>query len=331
MAETEGTETESSSESVAEWKRVSGGRPLVLVVLGKSGVGKSTLINKFLKLEGENECEAKDGASTTTRKVERKEKTKQEITIQMIDTPGLGGVDGIKVKKVLQDISKATNKQADTILYCVSMHPASHIDSSDTKIVRQLTSTFGSDIWRRTILCLTFANVCKPENDEVYKSRIESYAQQFQKALRQVNVFDIQVESVFSTTRLESKAAISVIPVGFDPEKRLPLNQNWSEQLFMEILQNRSNAKIIPSLFETTGILLPVAELGGSITIGTAVGAAIGTAIGLPFFGIGAVPGVAVGAAIGAAIGAVLPTAANNVKNKYMSWKTRRMDQRKVH
>ena len=323
MAEPE--TTLSSSEPVAQWKRDSGGRPLVLVVLGKSGVGKSTLINNFLELEDTNKCKADDGASTTTRKVERKEKPKQEITIQIFDTPGLGGVDSYSIKKVLKSVSDETNKQADAVLYCVSMHPASHIDSSDVKIVKQITSAFGTDLWRHTILCLTFANTCKPENDEVYKSRIESYAQQFQKALRQANVFDVQVQSVFSTTP-QKRAAIPTIPVGYDPKKQLPLSQNWSDQFFREIL-HRSDTKSIPSLLDMKGLLLPAAELGGSITIGTAVGAAIGTAIGLPLFGIGAVPGVAVGAAIGAAVGAVLPTTTYRVKNKYMSWKTKRMEQ----
>ena len=315
----------SSSEPVAQWKRDSDGRPLVLVVLGKSGVGKSSLINNFLELEDPNKCEANDGASTTTREVEKKAKTKQEIPIQMIDIPGLGGVDSSNTRKVLKDISKATNKQADVVLYCVSMHPASHIDTSDVKVIKRITSAFGTDLWSHTILCLTFANTCKIESDEVYKSRVESYAQQFQKALRRTNIFNVQVQSVFST-RSEKRVIIPVIPVGYDPKRQLPLSQNWSDQLFAEIL-NHSDAKSIPSLLDTKGILEPAAELGGSITIGTAVGAAIGTAIGLPLFGVGAVPGVAVGAAIGAAVGAVLPAATYRVKTKYMLWKTKRTDQ----
>jgi GTPase Era involved in 16S rRNA processing len=329
MAEPE--TTLSSSEAAAQWKRDSGGRPLVLVVLGKSGVGKSTFINNLLELEDANKCEANDGASTTTRTVERKEKTTQEITIQMLDTPGLGGVDSSSTKKVLKAISEATrarDKRADTVLYCVSMHPASHIDSSDVKIIKQITSAFGTDLWRHTILCLTFANTCKPENDEGYKSRVESYAQQFQKALRQANVFDVQVQSVFST-RPEKRAIIPAIPVGYYPKKQLPLSQNWSDQLLREIL-NLSDAKSIPSLLDKQGLLQPAAELGGSITIGTAVGAAIGTAIGLPLFGVGAVPGVAVGGAIGAAVGTLLPTATNKIKNKYMSWKTKKMEHQLV-
>ena len=321
MAEPE--TTLSSSEPTAQWKRGSGGRPLDLVVLGKSGVGKSTLINNFLELEDTNKCEANDGASTTTRAVERKEKTREEITIRMLDTPGLGGVDSSSARKVLKAISERANKQADVVLYCVSMHPASHIDSSDVKIIKQITSAFGTDIWRHMILCLTFANTCKPENDEVYKSRVESYAQQFQKALRQANIFNVQVQSVFST-RPEKRAIIPAIPVGYYPNKQLPLSQNWSDQLLGEIL-NLSDAKSVPSLLDMQGLLLPAAELGGSITIGTAVGAAIGTAIGLPLFGIGAVPGIAVGGAIGAAVGAFLPTATNRVKNKYLSWKARKM------
>ena len=321
-------ESETTLSSTAQWKRDSGGRPLDLVVVGKSGVGKSTLTNNFLELEDANKCEANNGASTTTRAVERKEMTRQEITIQMLDTPGLGGVDGSSTRKVLKAMSEGANKQADVVLYCVSMHPASHIDSSDVKIIKQITSAFGTDLWRHTILCLTFANTCKLESDEVYKSRVESYAHQFQKALRQANVFNVQVQSVFST-RPEKRAIIPAIPVGYYPNKQLPLSQNWSDQLLREIL-NLSDAKSVPSLLDMQGLLLPAAELGGSITIGTAVGVAIGTAIGLPLFGIGAVPGVAVGGAIGAAVGAFLPTATNRVKNKYLSWKARKMEHQLV-
>ena len=318
----------SSSAPAAQWNEDSGHRPLILVVLGQSGVGKSTLINNFLELEDGDKCEASDGPSTTTRGVERKEKRRQEITIQMFDTPGLGGVDSSDTKKALKCVSKETNKHADAVLYCVSMHPgASRIDSSDVKVIKEITSAFGSDLWRHTILCLTFANTCKPENDELYKSLVDSYAQQFQKALREANVFDVQVQSVFSTRPAAIPTVIPAIPVGYDPKKPLPLSQDWSDQLLSDILI-RSDAKFIPPLLDMKGILLPAAELGGSITTGTAVGAAIGTAIGLPFLGVGAIPGVAVGAAVGGMIGAVFPVTTNNrVKNKYTSWETKRRDQ----
>ena len=320
----------SSSSNVSQWRRDSNGRPLVLVLLGKSGVGKSTLINNFLDLKKEERCETGDGASTTSLEVVTKEKVKEDIIVQAIDTPGLEGVGKISSRKVVKDVAKepTANNGVDVVLYCISIHPASHIDSSDVKIIDLLTSTFGSEIWRHTILCLTFANLRQPKNDDNYKLLIESYAQQFEKALWQANVFDVQVRSIFSTTPeiAQSKKTIPAIPVGLDPKKSLPLNSNWSDQLFNELLKQSNPKSAAPQLLEPVGILLPAAELGGSITTGTALGAAIGTAIGFPIFGIGAIPGVAVGALIGGVVGAMLPMTTTKVRNKYLSWKAKKMN-----
>ena len=260
MAEPSGTML-SSSVPAAQWNEDSGHRPLILVVLGQSGVGKSTLINNFLELEDRDRCEASDGPSTTTRGVEKKEKRREEIVIQMFDTPGLGGIDTPYTKEVLKRVSLETNKHADAVLYCVSMHPASRMDSSDVKVIKEITSAFGGDLWRHTILCLTFANTCKPENDEAYKSRVDSYAQLFQQALREADVFDVQVQSVFSTRPAAIPTVIPAILVGYDPKKPLPLSQEWSDQLLRDILI-RSDAKSISPLLDMKGILLPAAELG---------------------------------------------------------------------
>ena len=68
-------------------------RRLVLVVAGKAGVGKSTVINNLLGLKGEKAAKAKRGARSVTTNVEYYEEKVHGITVRIIDTPGLEAID----------------------------------------------------------------------------------------------------------------------------------------------------------------------------------------------------------------------------------------------
>lgn len=301
------------TNTLEAWSREAGERPLTMVVVGKSGAGKSTLINNFLELEKDEMCPTGSGASVTTLEVVIKENVKKDVTIRMIDTPGLGGIDEIRAKDIFKDLSKITNQKADVIVYCMSIHPSSCIDSTDTEIIRAITSAFGSEIWRHTILALTFAGW--PNTSEIssseYRSRVCNYASAFQEALRKANVHKLSVKSALSEeVPPQSIPAVPIEGVVIENSLNDDSCSQWTNALFMEALK-KSNPKAVRTqlkLSDGSSPVVQVAELGGSIAAGTAVGAAIGTAIGAPFLGIGIIIGVAVGAVVGAAVGSLIPT-----------------------
>ena len=308
------------TNALEAWSREAGERPLTMVVVGKSGAGKSTLINNFLELEKDEMCPTGNGASVTTLEVVIKENVKKDVTVRMIDTPGLGGIDEIRAKDVFKDLSKVTNHKADVIVYCMSIHPSSCIDSTDIDIIRAITSAFGPEIWRHTILALTFAG--QPNTSEIssseyqssseFQSRVCNYASAFQEALRKAKVCKISVKSALSGE--VPPQSIPAVPIeGVAIENSLNDDNScsqWTNTLFREALK-KSNPKAVRTqlkLSEGSSPVVQVAELGGSVATGTAVGAAIGTAIGAPFLGIGIIVGVAVGAVVGAAVGSLIPT-----------------------
>ena len=304
------------NKALDEWTRESSGRPLVIVTVGKSGAGKSTLINNFLELERDEMCITGDGASTTTRHITMIQKVKQNVIVQVVDTPGLGGVDEIRTVNVFKDLSNLTNQKADILLYCVSIHSSACIDSTDVAIIRAITSAFGPRIWLHTILALTFADVTSHSKSTTdYKARICNHVKIFQKALHRANVHNMSVHPVFSKEM--QLGSIPAIPVGCSPSE-LPLGSNWTNQLFMEALKRSNPKRSIPLLeINKPSHIVQLAEFGGSVLAGTAVGAAVGTAIGAPFMGIGIIIGSAVGAVVGGTIGSVLPTVIKTFHTRY--------------
>ena len=297
------------NRAIEEWKKRSNGSPLVIAVVGKSGVGKSTLINNFLGLKGDNLCATGDGASTTTLKIATKKSKKQNITIHMIDTPGLGGINEISMVDVCKDLTREADQKIDVLIYSVSKHPSACIDTTDVGIIRTLTSILGPEIWFRTILALTYADAAalsiKREQDN---TQIRGYATSLQKALDKAGVVNVTVQSESSK---KDPSSIPVIPVGYS-SLELPLSSNWINQLFVQVLE-KSNPKTVHIPMSQA---IKAAEFAGSVVAGVAIGAAVGTVIGAPFFGIGIIIGPVVGAVVGAAAGSILPVAAKVVQRR---------------
>ena len=301
---------------IEEWKQRSNGRPLVIAVVGKSGVGKSTLINNFLGLKGNDLCTTGDGASTTTLKIATKQSKKQNVAIQMIDSPGLGGINESSTVEVCKDLARQVDQNIDVLLYCVSKHPSACIDTTDVEIIRALTSTLGPEIWFRTILVLTFADTSAHTIEgEQHDTQIRGYANSFQKALDKAGVVNIRVQS--ESSEKDDPSSMPVIPIGCS-SLELPQSSDWINQLFIQALK-KSNPKIAHTPQSQGAQATQVAEFAGSVVAGVAIGAAVGTAIGAPFFGIGIIVGPVVGAAVGAAAGSILPIAAKVVQMRRYS------------
>ena len=172
-------------------------RPFVITVAGMSGVGKSTMINKLLGLEGEQRCATGDDADPTTRDSEVKicsnTRYDTEITLKIVDTPGLGGLTERRevYTEILKNISKRTDETADILLYCISLHPS---------------------------------------------RRIEGYTRNFQSALRTANIFGVQVRSILTGEELP-KGTIPAVPIGDDPNTPLVVGDDWTDALLDEVLK----------------------------------------------------------------------------------------------
>ena len=157
---------------------------LEFLVLGKPGIGKSTLVNGLV---GEEIAKVSaQGAIAThgvTTVVEPYKTIKEDVTIKVWDTPGLLDPE-IKSEDILNDVKKICGG-VDLILFCLNMNTTRlYDDGEETKMANMITDILGKEIWKKTLIVLVQANmlICRLElecNDDklrpVFDDNIKSW------------------------------------------------------------------------------------------------------------------------------------------------------------
>lgn len=317
-----------------------------IVLAGKSGAGKSTLARNLL----EDEQKFEIAAGPLTQECDTKEITRNDITIKITDTVGLGYRKGIS-KKELQKLYRHTKGKADLLLYCIPVDLSSKFDDSNPAIMKSLHDAYGKNIWKHCIIVFTFSNLAlerikkKSENEEEaivkYKSHLLEYATLFMKELKKFNVL-IPMKTIFEfqhTTTKEDQNKIVAIPAGDDladqvlPDFKGPEHFNiagngrleesvqvnitdWRETLFIEIVKKCGSVELKKNLLQFRYGYAMAKSFGAASGVaagaagGFVGGAAIGAGVGALIGLLGGPFGVLPGAMVGAAVGGTTAAAA---------------------
>ena len=148
----------------------------------------------------------------------------------------------------------------DLLLYCVSLLPDSKINHVDRKIMKYLTSNFGINIWKNTIVVFTSADVLRersraPENTSCsmdLKSIVSSYAIKFEKLLHGEVGNSFSIVTLFSSDELKTRREsneIVALPAGCDFTEQLLHDIKWGELICSEMLKKCKHSAI-PLLLE---------------------------------------------------------------------------------
>ena len=173
---------------------------LNLMVLGEPGIGKSTLVNGLIgDSVAETSAEGFLATQGITTEVKKFPHRKNNAVINIWDTPGL--LDPTcDVDRVMKNIIEVI-PQIDLFLFCVRMDQTRHLpDNLVKKVMARITEDAGKDIWKKTLIVLTRANmaisaiaVTKPTEDAhftAFQGLFGGFKNEITKDLKQYSIDD---------------------------------------------------------------------------------------------------------------------------------------------
>ena len=124
-----------------------------LLITGKTGVGKSSLVNALVGAKVAKEGHKKVAG---TPEVASYMVTKEKVNIRIWDSPGLEDGTG-NDEKFLAEIESKITEKLDLVIFCLKMDDT-RLNNNDTRTLKKLTETFGKNLWKNAVIALTFAN-----------------------------------------------------------------------------------------------------------------------------------------------------------------------------
>lgn len=221
------------ASAMAEQLEATGQEPLdfscTIMVLGKTGVGKSATINSIF-----DEVKFKtDAFQMGTKKVQDVVGTVQGIKVRVIDTPGLlsSCADQRQNEKILHSVKRFIKKSPpDIVLYLDRLDMPSR-DFADMPLLRTITEIFGPSIWFNAIVVLTHAASAPPEGPNgtatTYDMFVTQRSHAVQQAIRQA-AGDMRLMNPVSL--VENHSACRTNRAG---QRVLPNGQVWKPHLLL--------------------------------------------------------------------------------------------------
>lgn len=201
-----------------------------ILVLGKSGVGKSSTINSIF----DQVKATTDAFQPATNCIQNVSGIVNGIKVTFIDTPGLLPFSPKTLKrnrKILYAVKRHVKKSPPDIILYFERLDLIKSDYSDFPLLKLIGEILGPAIWFSTILVMTHASSVLPEGPNGYPINYESFVS------RCTEVVQHYIHQAVSDTTLENP----VILVDNHPhcktentgERVLPNGQVWRSEFFL--------------------------------------------------------------------------------------------------
>ncbi|KAG4164350.1 hypothetical protein ERO13_A13G009900v2 [Gossypium hirsutum] len=205
-----------------------------MLVLGKIGVGKSATINSIFG-ESKTSIHAFEPATTVVKEITG---MVDGVKLRIIDTPGLksSAMEQGANHKVLASIKQYIKKCPPDVVVYVDRLDTQTRDLNDLPLLRSITNSLGSSIWKNAIVALTHAASAPPDGPsgsplsyEVFVAQRSHVAQQsIGQAVGDLRVMDPSLRNPICLVENHPSCRKNR-----DGQKVLPNGQTWRPQLLL--------------------------------------------------------------------------------------------------
>ena len=270
-----------------------------MVVVGRQRSGKASALNEIFEMDS---FKSSISPGSVTYGVISKEIQKDNERLTVFSTPGLSAAD-LNMDEVIPQMKRAVANVRFVLIYVFDINKLPEIENK--KMVENIHSAFGKNVWQSSIILLTFCDECEHLEENEFKNHLRNVASSLEDLLRECRADFECIKTVFEIDldNNENKyGEITAIPVGYKhtSEIRTGLQPNleWQDLALFEI--RKKVPKEPQKKFFNFIKNHPKSVSGGA---GAGVGAVLGALVGMAGGPVGAVAGVAGGSLLGGLVG----------------------------